>query len=69
MTKPPAPITPEERARRQRNVDGARANVGLEGFKPDAATEERARRYINGEITLEELVDVRHERVGADRPE
>lgn len=62
MTKPPAPITPEERARRQRNVDGARANVGLEGFRPDAATEERCRRYINGEITLEELVDVRHER-------
>lgn len=69
MTKPPAPITPEERARRQKNADGARANVGLEGFKPSAATEELARRYINGEITLEELVDVRHEKVGADRPE
>lgn len=59
MAKPLALITSEERARRQRNADGARASVGLEGFKPSAATEERCRRYINGEITLEELVDVR----------
>ncbi len=50
-------ITPEERARRQKHADGARANVGLEGFKPDEATEERMRRYIEGEITLAELVD------------
>jgi len=67
MTKPPAPMTPEEQAQRQRNVDGALANVGLEGFKPSAATEERCRRYINGEITLEELVDVRHERGAANQ--
>lgn len=50
-------ITPEERARRQEHADGARANVGLEGFKPDAETEEHMRRYIEGEITLAELVD------------
>lgn len=67
MTKPPEHITPEERARRQRKVDSARANVGLEGLKPSAATEERCRGYINGEITLEESVDVRHERGGVDQ--
>ena len=60
-----ATITPEERARRQAFVDSARANIGLEGFQPDADTEERARRYINGEITLAELVDVRHAQGGA----
>lgn len=63
MAKCPA-ITPEERALRQRHVDGARANVGLSGFKPDEATEERARRYVEGEITLQELVDPRHESGG-----
>jgi hypothetical protein len=62
MAKPLALITPEERTRRQGNVNGARANVGLEGFTPSAVTEDRCCRYINGEITLEELVDVRHER-------
>lgn len=50
-------ITPEERARRQEHADGARANIGLEGFKPSAAMEERVRLYIDGEITLAELVD------------
>lgn len=50
-------ITPEERARRQEHADGARANIGLEGFRPDVATEDRVRRYIEGEITLTELVD------------
>lgn len=50
-------ITPEERARRQGHADGARANIGLEGFRPDAATEDRVRRYIEGEITLAELID------------
>lgn len=50
-------ITPEERARRQEHADGARANVGLEGFKPSSEMEERVRLYIDGEITLAELVD------------
>ena len=68
MARSLAPITPEERARRQKYIDGARANVGLEGFKPDAATEERCCRYVKGEITLAELVDVRHEKGGEDQP-
>lgn len=51
-----AGITAEERQRRQEAVDGALANVGLEGFVPDAATQERARRWVNGEISMAELV-------------
>ena len=62
MIRSLAPITPKERARRQKYIDGARANVGLEGFRPDADTEERARRYVNGEITLPELLDMRYEK-------
>ncbi|HEX7817612.1 antitoxin VbhA family protein [Dyella sp.] len=50
-------ITPEERARRKEHADGARANAGLEGFKPSRAMEERVRLYIDGDITLAELVD------------
>lgn len=45
-----APITPEERHRRQAAVDYARASVGLEGIELDEAYEEHAQRYINGEI-------------------
>lgn len=51
-----AGITAEERARRQEIADYALATVGLEGFVPDAATQERARRWVNGEITMAELV-------------
>jgi len=32
-TKTPAPITDDERRKRQKAVDFARASVGLEGFK------------------------------------
>jgi hypothetical protein len=49
-------ISAEGRARRLAAVDGARANVGLEGFTPDAWAEELARRYVNGEISLAELL-------------
>lgn len=51
-----AGITAEERQRRQAAVDGALANVGLEGFVPDAASQELARRWVNGEISMAELV-------------
>jgi len=56
MTTKRKAITAEERTRRLAAVDGARANVGLEGFKPDARTEELACRYVNGEISLAELL-------------
>ncbi|WP_343214373.1 antitoxin VbhA family protein [Dyella sp. ASV21] len=64
MDRLPTNITPEARARRQKSIHGARANVGLSGFKPTEATEARARSYIEGEITLQELVDPRHESGG-----
>jgi hypothetical protein len=50
-------ISKEERARRQAAVDTARASVGLEGFKLPPDEEERARRYVEGEISLSEFVD------------
>jgi len=46
-------ISPEERARRLDAVNFARANVGLEGFVPDAAYEAIALRYVNGELDRE----------------
>lgn len=49
-------ITPEERASRQEAVDFARASVAMEGFKLSAEEIEHGRRYIDGEIDLEEFV-------------
>ena len=56
-------ISPEERERREEAFKYARASVGLEGFKLSEAAEQHALRYINGEISIEELVKgYRHER-------
>ena len=46
-----------ERRKRQEAVNFARANVGLEGFKPSPENEALAVRYINGEIELSEVVE------------
>lgn len=56
--RPRAVIPEVERERRQRAVDFARASIGLEGFTPSRAVEERARRFIDGEIDLPEFVEV-----------
>lgn len=56
-TKTPAPITDAERRKRQEEVNFARANVGLEGFKPSEEAEQRAARFIAGEIELSEFVE------------
>lgn len=50
------PITEAERRRRQQAADFARASVGLEGFKPSEAEEQRAARFVAGEIDLAEFV-------------
>lgn len=54
-----APVRPkigvEERARRKKAVDYARASVRLEGLIVSAFAEELNRRYIDGEITRKEL--------------
>ena len=46
-----------ERRKRQEAVNFARANVGLEGFKPSPENEALAVRYINGEIELSEVIE------------
>ena len=51
------PITEAERRKRQEAVNFARANVGLEGFKPSEEAEQRAARFVAGEIDLAEYVD------------
>ena len=51
-----APITEDERRKRKKAVNFARASVGLEGFKPSEAEEQRAARFVAGEIDLAEFV-------------
>ena len=51
-----APITEAERRKRQEAVNFARASVGLEGFKPSEADEQRAARFVAGEIDLADFV-------------
>ena len=50
------PITEAERRKRQAAADFARASVGLEGFKPSEADEQRAARFVAGEIDLADFV-------------
>lgn len=38
-------------------VDFARASIGLSGFKVSAEHEARAQRFIDGEVSLEELLN------------
>jgi len=52
-------ITPEERRRRQKAVDYARASIGLEGFELSEADKAHAERFIRGEIDIKEFVKVR----------
>ena len=51
------PITEAERRKRQEAVNYARASVGLEGFKPSEADEQRAARFVAGEIDRAEFVN------------
>ncbi|MEX3639955.1 antitoxin VbhA family protein [Paraburkholderia sp. BR14320] len=50
------PIPAVERQRRQRAVNFARGSIGLEGFTLTATDEDRARRFIGGEIDLAEFM-------------
>jgi hypothetical protein len=45
-----------ERRKRQQAFDFARASIGLEGFKLSDEMEAHGRRFINGEIDLEEFL-------------
>ncbi|MDR2905038.1 MAG: antitoxin VbhA family protein [Helicobacteraceae bacterium] len=50
------PISDEERAKRLAAVEHANASMNLEGYKLSAEEEDRQRRFINGELTLEEFI-------------
>ena len=52
-------ISPAERVRRENAVRFSWASLGLEGVKPSAEEGEHARRFINGDIDLDEYVQVR----------
>lgn len=52
---PRPPISDEERARRKEEVDYGRGSVRLEGGILSEFAEDLNRRYINGEITREEM--------------
>jgi len=52
-------ISDDERHRRERAVNFARASIGLEGFIPSNAEEAHARRFINGEIELADFIQVK----------
>jgi hypothetical protein len=50
-------ISAEERQKRQEAVDFANANIGLDGLKVSPEAEQRQRQFVNGEISLEQLVN------------
>jgi len=50
-------ITEEERKRRQEATDYAIASLELSGFKFSKEDIERSKRFINGEIELQEEID------------
>jgi hypothetical protein len=51
-------ISEEEKKHRKEAWSFARANIGLEGYVPSEGDEARAQRFINGDISLEEYVEV-----------
>lgn len=58
---PKAPISAMERKRRECAVTYARASVALEGFELNEHDTKHAQRFIDGEIELEEFVQIRVE--------
>jgi hypothetical protein len=52
-------ISPAESRRREAAVNFARSSVGLEGFKPSTTAETAARQFIQGDIPLNEFVQVK----------
>lgn len=57
-------ISNEERERRRRAMEFARASVGLEGMSPSVVCLEQAQRFIRGEIDLTEFSQQSHSIVG-----
>lgn len=51
-------VLPEEqRLRRQAAIDFALANIGLSGFAPSEDARDQMRRFIDGEIDLDEFLN------------
>ena len=48
-------MTPEERARRTENLENALASVRIEGLEPSDEAKAIFRRYVDGELTFEEM--------------
>jgi len=55
MSTIPLRITEQERAEREASVAQSLATVRLEGLEPTDETKALARRYVEGELTLEEM--------------
>lgn len=52
----PTPITDAERARRQTAVSFGRGSVRFEGFVLSAQVEELNRQFVDGALTMDELI-------------
>jgi hypothetical protein len=50
-------LSTEERRRRQEAVDYATASVELSGFTIEASTQERARLYVEGQLSWKEFLE------------
>ena len=48
-------ISEQERAKRQQAVDNSLASVRLEGLEPNDAGHAIFRRYVDGELTIDEM--------------
>ncbi len=51
------PLTPEERQRRREAIDGGHASLFLSGFEISQKAMARAQLYVDGVITLDELIN------------
>lgn len=51
-------ISENEHAKRQQRVDFARGNIELEGFTLDDETKQISEKYINGEISGDEHMEL-----------
>ena len=59
------PISEQERARREEEYHQALASLRLEGLAPGAGARAIFQRYVDGELTLEQMgaeIDTLHER-------
>jgi hypothetical protein len=62
---PPAKITGHERAKRLDEVRQALASVRMEGLEPGDEAQSIYRRYVDGELTLQEMgaeIEALHDR-------